>query len=99
MVQKLYVIRNVNKVYDVCRGKVKKAKILPSLFFNHPLLGRPDWTLKSEIENVQCVRDLFRSYKKVVSCCTICRAGGGISQLEVKPSHSNGQFFYIHFKG
>ena len=55
MVQKLYVIRNVNKVYDVCRGRVKKAKILSSLFFNHPLLGRPDWTLKSEIENVYAI--------------------------------------------
>ena len=42
----------------VFRGSVKKTKILSSLFFNHPLLGRPDWTewtLKSEIENVYAI--------------------------------------------
>ena len=47
-----------NNVYDVCRERVKKAKILSSLFFNHPLLGRPDWTewtLKSEIDNVYAI--------------------------------------------
>ena len=39
----------------VSRRSVKNAKILSSLFLNHPLLGRPDWTLKSEIENVYTI--------------------------------------------
>ena len=46
-------------MYDVCRGGVKKAKILSSLFMNHPLLGQPDWTLKSEIKEIQIILRLF----------------------------------------